>query len=121
MGLTALLLEILQMSQTGTPRSNSLRESAPNSEQSYEGEADLVYAEPISNYEYPEHCNSESPAHSTCILNSPFGEDKGFPPILESNLYPTNPPSPPFDALEFSTSSLPPSSPIPSSTTHVSH
>ena len=59
----------------------------------------------------------QSPARSTCILDTPFGEDKGFPRILESNLYPSNRPSPPFDALEFSTSPLPPSSPLPSSTT----
>jgi hypothetical protein len=120
MRLTALPLEILQMSQTGTSRSNSLREAAPHSEKAHKGETDLVYAEPMSNYKYPEHCNFESPSQSTCILDSPFGEDKGFPRILESNLYPTNPPSPPFDALEFSTSSLPPSSPLPSSTTHGS-
>jgi len=60
---------------------------------------------------------AQSPARSTCILDTPFGEDKGFPRILESNLYPSNRPSPPFDALEFSTSPLPPSSPLPSSTT----
>jgi hypothetical protein len=120
MRLIVLLLEILQMSQTGTSRSNSLREAASHSEQAHEGETDLVYAEPMSNYKYPEHCNSESPAQSTCILDSPLGENKGFPRILESDLYPTNPPSPSFDALEFSTSSLPPSSPLPSSTTHGS-
>lgn len=113
-------LEILQMSQTGTSWSNSLRGAAPYSEQAHEGETDPVYTEPMSNYKYPEHCNSESPAQSTCILDSPLGEDKKFPRILESNLYSTDPPSPPFDALEFSTSSLPPSSPLPSSTTHGS-
>jgi hypothetical protein len=120
MRLTALPLEILQMSRTGTSRSNSLREPAPYSEQAHEGETDPVYTEPMSNYKYPEHCHSESSGQSTCILDSPLGEDKGFPRILESNLYPTDPPSPPFDALEFSTSSLPPSSPLPSSTTHGS-
>ena len=120
MRLIALLLEILKMSQTGTSWSNSLRETSPRLEQAHEGETDLVYAEPTSYYRYPEHRNSESPAQSTCISDSPLGEDKGFPRILESNLYPTNPPSPPFDALEFSTSSLPPSSPLPSSTTHRS-
>ncbi|KAF8501741.1 hypothetical protein F5888DRAFT_1675007 [Russula emetica] len=108
------------MSQTGTSRSNSLREAALHSEQTHEGETDLVYAEPMSNHNYPEHCNYESPAQLTCMLDPPLGEDKGFPWILESNFYPTNPPSPPFDALEFSTSSLPPSSPLPSSTTHGS-
>ena len=120
MWLNVLLLEILQMSQTGTSRSNSLREAAVHSEKAHEGETDLVYAQPMSSYKYREHCNSESPAQSTCILDSPLGEDKGFPRILESNFYPTDSPSPSFDALEFSTSSLPPSSPLPSSTTHGS-
>ena len=115
-----MLLEILQMSQTETSRSNSLGVATPHSEQAHEGETDLVYAEPMSNYKYSEHRNSECLTQSTCILGSPLGEDNGIPRILDSNLYPTNPPSPPFDALEFSTSSLPPSSPLPSSTTHGS-
>ena len=115
-----MLLEILQMFQTGSSRSNSLREAVPHSEQAHESETDLVYAETMSNHRYPEHCNSESLAQSTCVFNSPFGEDKGFLRIPESNLYPTNPSSPPFDALEFSTSPLPPSSPLLSSTTHGS-
>lgn len=115
-----MLLEILQISQTETPQSNSVREASPHSEQAHESETDLVYTKPMSNYRYPEHRNSESPpAQSTFILDSP-PEYKGLPGILESNLYPTNPPSPPFDALEFPTSSLPPSSPLPSSTTHGS-
>lgn len=91
MRLTVVLLEILQMSQTGTSESNSLREAT-----AHEGETDVVYAEPMSNFEYPGHCNSDS----------------------ESNFYPSNRPSLPFDALGFSTSPLPPSSPLPSSTTH---
>ena len=119
MRLTAFLLE---MSQTGTSRSNSLKEAPPHSEQAHEGETDLMYADPMSNYKYLEHCNSESPAQSTSILDSPLGDYNGFPRILETdlNLYPTDPPSPPFDTLEFSTSSLPPSSPLPSSTTRGS-
>ena len=115
-----MLLEILQMFQTGSSRSNSLREVVPHSEQAHESETDLVYAEPMSNHRYPEHCSSESLAQSPCVFNSPFSEDKGFLWIPESNVYPTNPSSPPFDALEFSTSPLPPSSPLLSSTTHGS-
>ncbi len=113
-------LEILQMSQTGTSRSNSLSGAASRSEQAYESGTDLVYAEPTSNYEYPEHYNSESPPQSTCVLEPLLGEDKGSPRILESNLYKIDPPSPPFYALEHSTSPLPPSSPLPSSTTYGS-
>jgi hypothetical protein len=120
MRLTGSLLEILQMSQAGTSRSNSLGEAVPHSEQAHEGETDLVHAGPMSNHKYPEHCNSESLAQTACVFNSPLSEDKWFLRIPESNLYPTNPSSPPFDALEFSTSPLPPSSPLLSSTTHGS-
>jgi hypothetical protein len=108
------------MSQTGTSRSNSLREAVSRSEQAYESETDLVYAEPTSNYGYPEHCNSESPPQSTCISEPLLGEVKGSSRILESDLYKIDPPSPPFYALGHSTSPLPPSSPLPSSTTYGS-
>ena len=112
-----MVLEILEMSQTGTSESDSLREATP-----HEGDTDLVYAEPMSNFEYPGHCNSDSESlfQSTCILDSPPSEDIGLPRMLESNFCQTNRPPLPFDALGFSTSPLPPSSPLPSSTIHGS-
>jgi hypothetical protein len=110
---------LLEMSYTGTSQSNSLREVASRSEQAHESETDLVYAEPTSNY-YLEYCNSETPAQSTCILGPLLGEDEGSLQVWGSRLCPTDHFSPSFDALEFPTSSLPPSSPFPSSTAYGS-
>ena len=108
------------MSQTGTSQSNSLKRAASCSEQAPESESDPVHSESMSKYKYSGHGNSESHAQSTCILEPLLGEDKESPAVLESKLYTTDPLSPPFDALEFSTSPLPPSSPLPSSTTYGS-
>lgn len=108
------------MSQTGTSQSNSLREAGSCSEQAYKSETDLVHAEPTSNYEYLEYCNSESPAESTFILGPLLSEDEESSRVLESDLYETVTPSLSFDALEFMTSPLPPSSPLTSSTTYGS-
>jgi hypothetical protein len=108
------------MSQTETSQPNSLREAGSCSEQTYESETDLVHAEPTSDYEYLEYCNSKSPAQSTFILEPPLSEDEGYLRVLESNLYETITPSLSFDALEFITSPLPPSSPLTSSTTYGS-
>ena len=111
------IVDILQMSQTGTSRSSL---PVSRSERLHESEIDLVYAEPTSDYEYLEHCNSESPAQSTCVIEPLLGEDEGSLRVLENNLYPNDPLFSSFDALEFSTSPLPPSSPLPSSTTYGS-
>jgi hypothetical protein len=119
--LIAFLLEIFQMSQTGTSQSSLRREAFSRSEQLHEVETDLVYTEPTSDYEYLEYCNSESPAtpaQSTWVLEPLPWEDERSIQVPESNLYPTDPLPPSFDALEFPTSPLPPSSPLPSSTTY---
>lgn len=118
--LPALLLEILQLSRTGTPQPNFLRDVASFSEQAHESETDLVYAEPTSDYEYLEYCHSETPARSTCIFEPLLVEDEVSLRVLGSHLYPSNPLSSSFDILEFSTSPLPPSSPFLSSTTYGS-
>ena len=104
------------MSQTGISQSNLPREAVSHSEQLHESEIDLVYAEATSDYEYLEYCNFESPAQSTRVLES---EDEGSLRVLENSLYPTDP-SFSFDVLAFSTSPLPPSSPLPSSTNYGS-
>ena len=116
--LTAVLSGVLPISQTGTSQSDSLGEAASCSEQAYESEIELAHAEPTSNYEFLEYCNSESPAQSTCALEHLLGEDEGPLQVSESNIYQTVPLSPSFDALEFPTSTLPPSSPLTSSTTY---
>ena len=108
------------MTQTETSQANLLREAGSCSEQAYKSETDLVHAEPTSDYEYLEYCSSESPAQSTFILEPPLNEDEEPLRVLESNLYETTTPSLSFDAQEFITSPLPPSSPLTSSTTYGS-
>ena len=116
--LTAVLSGVLPISQTGTSQSDSLGEAASCSEQAHESEIEPTHAEPTSNYEFLEYCNSESPAQSACALERLLSEDEGSLQVSESNIYQTVPLSPSFDALEFPTSTLPPSSPLTSSTTY---
>jgi hypothetical protein len=122
LGLNALLTEDLAMPQVRTPQLSSLGEGVFPSDQAHEGETDLMYFEPSSEYGCLEYSISESPARSGCEVEPQLGHDKGSPGILERNSYRPDPlPLPPsFAALEFPTSPLPPSSPLPSSTAYGS-
>ncbi|KAI0300750.1 hypothetical protein BC826DRAFT_1183456 [Russula brevipes] len=118
------------MPQIRTPQSSSFGGVFP-SDQAHEGETDLVYFEPSSEYDCLEYSVSESPARSACEVEPQLGHDKASSGILERSSHQPDPlPLPPsFAALEFPTSPLPPSSPLPSSTAygsllsrrHVSH
>ena len=100
-GLIFLLIENLQIPQTRT-QLNLLRETAS----------------PPS--EYLEYCVSQSPSQSINTVEPHFDRDEEFLRLSEGNPYLTDPLPPSFDALEFPTSPLPPSSPLPSSTTYGS-
>jgi hypothetical protein len=75
---------------------------------------------PTSDCEYPEYYVSHSPAKSRSTVEPQLCQETGSPGLLEGYPCPTDPLPPSFDALEFSTSPLPPSSPLPSSTTYGS-
>ena len=68
--------------------------------------------------EHLEDYVSQSPARSICTVEPELCQDQQSPWLLEGDPYTTNPFTPSFHALEFSTSPLPPSSPLPSSTTY---
>ena len=73
-----------------------------------------------SPYDY-EHLGdyvSQSPARPVRAVEPRRGQDQRSPWSLEGDPYTTNPRTSSFVALEFSTSPLPPSSPLPSSTTY---
>ena len=69
-------------------------------------------------YERLEDYVSQCPARSVRAVEPHHCQDQGSSWSLEGDPYTTNPRTPSFVALEFSTSPLPPSSPLPSSTTY---
>lgn len=69
-------------------------------------------------YEHLEDYVSQSPARSICTVEPELFQDQGSLWLSEGDPYTTNPSTPSFEALEFSTSPLPPSSPLLSSTTY---
>jgi hypothetical protein len=70
------------------------------------------------NYEHLENYGNQSPARSICTVEPELFQDQGSPWLSKGDPYTTNPSTPSFEALEFSTSPLPPSSPLLSSTTY---
>ena len=101
MELTTLSIDDLQMPQP-RPRSKSPRETAS----------------PAYDYDHLEDYVSQSTARSIRTVEPQLCQDQGSPWLLEGDPYTINPLTPSFTALEFSTSPLPPSSPLPSSTTY---
>jgi hypothetical protein len=69
-------------------------------------------------YEHLEDYVSQSLARSVRAVEPHHCQDQGSSWSLGGDPYTTNPRTPSFVALEFSTSPLPPSSPLPSSTTY---
>jgi hypothetical protein len=110
------------MPQIRTPQLSSFGEGVFPSDQAHEGETDLVYFEPSSEYDCLEYSVSESPARSACEVEPQLRHDNWPPGILERNFHQPDPlPLPPsFATLEFPTSPLPPSSPLLSSTAYGS-
>ena len=94
-------IDDLQMPQL-RPRSKSPRETASST----------------YDYEHLENSVSQSTARSIRTAEPQLCQDQGSPWLLEGDPYTINPLTPSFTALEFSTSPLPPSSPLPSSTTY---
>ena len=94
-------IDDLQMPQP-RPRSTSPRETASST----------------YDYEHLEDCFSQSTARSIRTVEPQLCQDQGSPWLLEGDAYTINHFTPSFTPLEFSTSPLPPSSPLPSSTTY---
>ena len=85
-------------------------------------ERDSGYTEPASDYEHQprEHHHPQRKAQLIDTLGPQLSQDRISSGFSDRNFCGVDPFSPSFDALEFPTSPLPPSSPLPSSTVHGS-
>jgi hypothetical protein len=89
---------------------------SPRNRRSFKTDLGLEYAKVTSDYNYQEFDIPQSADYLISTAGPHFDQTGHSPKALEGSVYPTDMLPLSFDALEFSTSPLPPSSPLPSST-----